>query len=200
VWQVLCLGSGHRGQGVSRHPGQLAACLPPVTGRSAGRCRDVESQAGHHRRHCREAPGQRGRAGLRGRSLLGLHAAGPLPGRGRGSVRAAVPAAEDLPGRDQQRGGRPDHPAAQGTGRAGPGRRAADHRLAPGAPPPAQRVGCDRQQVPEPGRTGHPQPGQAAEVVLHPVRGRHAERALAVRLHPPPARRRHGHRDPDLAR
>ncbi len=44
-----------------------------------------------------------------------------------------------------------------------------------------------------------PGPGQATEVVLHPVRGGHAERVLAVRLHPLPARRRHGYRDPDLA-
>jgi hypothetical protein len=28
LWQVLCLGSGHPGQGVSRHPGQVAARLP----------------------------------------------------------------------------------------------------------------------------------------------------------------------------
>jgi transposase len=44
-----------------------------------------------------------------------------------------------------------------------------------------------------------PGPVQAAEVVLHPVRGGHAERVLAVRLHPLPARRRRRHRDPDLA-
>jgi hypothetical protein len=29
---------------------------PVVTGRRAGRCRDVEGQAGHYRCHCREAP------------------------------------------------------------------------------------------------------------------------------------------------
>jgi hypothetical protein len=51
----------------------------------------------------------------------------------------------------------------------------------PAAPSPGQRLGRDRQQVPEPGRAGHSRPGQAAEVVLHPVRGGHAERALAVR-------------------
>ncbi len=163
-------------------------------------CRDVKGQARHHRRHCREAPGQRGRAGLRGRPVLGLRAAGPLPGRGRRSVRAAVPAAEDLPLRDQRRRRRPDHPSAQGPRRPGPGRRPADHRLAPAAASPGQRLGRDRQQVPEPGRAGHSRPGQAAEVVLHPVPGGHAERALAVRLHPLPARRRDGHRDPDLAR
>jgi hypothetical protein len=61
------------------------------------RLRDAESQAGHHRRHCREASGQRGGEVLRRRPLLGLRAARPLQGRGRVSVRAAVPAAEDLP-------------------------------------------------------------------------------------------------------
>src|SRR5258708_6743361 len=90
----------------------------------------------------------------------------PLQGRGRGSVRAAVPAAEDLPDRDQRRRGRPDHPAAQGTVRPGPRRRPADHRLAPAAASPGQRLGRDRQQVPDPGRAGHPEPRQAAEVVL----------------------------------
>jgi hypothetical protein len=45
-------------------------------------------------------------AGLRGRPVLGLRAAGPLPGRGRGGVRAAVPAAEDLSDRDKRRRGR----------------------------------------------------------------------------------------------
>ena len=74
--------------------------------------------------------------------------------------------------------------AAQGAGRAGPGRRAAHHRLAPGAPPPDPGVGGDDQPVPDPGRAGHPRAAQAAEVVLHPVRGRAAERVLAVRLHP----------------
>jgi hypothetical protein len=124
------------------------------------RCGDVKGQAGHYRRHCREAPGQRGREGLRSRPVLGLRAAGPLPGRGRGGVRAAVPAAEDVSVRDQRRRSRPDHPAAQRPRRAGPGRRPADHRLAPGAPPPGQSVSRDRQQVPEPGGLVTPAPAK----------------------------------------
>jgi transposase len=47
---------------------------------------------------------------------------------------------------------------------------------------------------------GHSRPVQAPQVVLHPLRGVHAERVLAVRLHPLPARRRGRYRDPDLAR
>jgi hypothetical protein len=40
----------------------------------------------------------------------------------------------------------PTGPAAERAGRAGAGRRAADHRLAPGAPQPAQRAGRDRHR------------------------------------------------------
>jgi hypothetical protein len=53
-WQVLCLGSGHRGR-VSQDM-QDTGAPPLVTGRRAGRCQDVEGQAGHYRCHCREAP------------------------------------------------------------------------------------------------------------------------------------------------
>ena len=64
----------------------------------------------------------RGPTGSRGR---GSAAAGPLRGRGRGGVRAAVPAVEDFPVRDQPGHGRADRAAAQGAGRAGTRRRAA---------------------------------------------------------------------------
>jgi hypothetical protein len=40
-------------------------------------------------------------------------------------------------------------------------------------------------------RARHSQPGQAAEVVLHPVQDGHAQRVPAVRLHPLPTRWRH---------
>ena len=55
------------------------------------------------------------------------------------------------------------------------------------------------------GRRGHPGPVEATEVLLHPVRGRAAQRDLAVRLHPlpahPPRRQpRRRHRDHHLAR
>jgi putative transposase len=48
-------------------------------------------------------------------------------------------------------------------------------------PPPAQGLSRHRQPLPGPGRAGHSRPVQAAEVVLHPVRGGHAKRVLAVR-------------------
>ena len=57
-----------------------------------------------------------------------------------------------------------------------------------------------RSTVPAPPRPRHPRAAQAAHVLLHPVRGRAAERVLAVRLHPLAARRRHRHRDLVLAR
>ncbi len=50
------------------------------------------------------------------------------------------------PNADRRRDGGADRAAAQGPVRAGPGRRAAHHRLAPGAPPP------------DPGLTGYGQP------------------------------------------
>jgi hypothetical protein len=82
-------------------------------------CGHVESPACHHCCHCREAAGQRGRPQLRGRPVVDLRAAGPLPGRRGGGVRAAVAAAEDLASRDQRRHCRADRRAAQGTVRAG---------------------------------------------------------------------------------
>jgi hypothetical protein len=143
-------------------------------------------------------PGGGGPA-VRGLPGLDQPAAGPLPGRGRGGVRAAVPAAEDLSERDQSWHRGADHPAAQGAGRAGPGRRAAHHRLAPGPPSSGHGVGGHRQPLPHPGRAGHPATREAADVVLLALPGRPAERVLAVGLHPLPAGRRRGHRDLDLA-
>ena len=46
---------------------------------------------------------------LRGFPVLDVTAAGPLPGRGRGGVRAAVAAAEDLTAGDPRGHGRADH-------------------------------------------------------------------------------------------
>ena len=48
-------------------------------------------------------------------------------------------------------------------------------------------VAGHHQPDPGPRRHGDPGPVEAAEVVLHPVRSRPAERVLAVRLHPLPA-------------
>src|SRR5215475_8837781 len=126
---------------------------------------DVEGTPCHYR-CCHRGPlAGRGSAGLWGFPGLGQPAGGPLPGRGRGGVRAAVPAAEDLTRRDRQRHRRADRHAAQGAGGAGPGRRAAHHLLAPAAPSRDRGVGGHGQQAPDPGGAGHPRPGQAPEVV-----------------------------------
>ncbi len=170
-----------------------------IQDRQARPCGHVESQACHHRCHRREAPGRRGRPHLRGGPVVGVCAAGPPPCRGRGGVRAAVTAAGNLPEYAGRYGRRPDHHAAEGPGRAGPGRRPAHHLLAPGTPPPDPGLARHHQPLPVPGRPGHPRAAQTAEVLLPAVRRRAAQRVLAVRLHPLPARRRSGQRGPDLA-
>ena len=190
--------------GVSRHPGQL----PGVTGVAAGlagrwlsRSRDVESPAGHHGRHGREAPGQRGSPHLRGGPVVDLCAAGPLP-------RAEGEAAFEPRSRRPKTSPRaiPDAAVSLITEMrkdlAGQGLDAGPHTIAWHL---AHHHGIrvsrgDRQPLPGPGRAGHPGSAEAAEVVLPAVRRRAAQRVLAVRLHPLPARRRRGHRDPGLAR
>jgi hypothetical protein len=49
-------------------------------------------------------------------------------------------------------GPRTDHQAAQGVGRARPGRRPADHLLAPGTPPPHPGATSNSQPVFDPAR------------------------------------------------
>ena len=61
--------------------------------------------------------------------------------------------------------------AAQTARRGGPGRRRGHHRLAPGPPPPHAVAGHDPPD-PDPRRRDHPGPVQAAQLLLHPVRGR----------------------------
>src|SRR5689334_12137791 len=85
-----------------------------------------------------------------------------------GGVRAAVPASEDLTGRDQRDHRRVDRAAAQGTGRARAGRWAAHHRLASGPPPSHSGLSRDHQPVPDPSRPGHPGAEETAQIVLPP--------------------------------
>ena len=82
---------------------------------------------------------------------------------------AQHPQPADLPSRDQRRDGGADRRVAQGTGRAGPGRRAGHHRLALGTPPWHRGVSGDHQPLPGPGRPGGPAAAQAAEIVLPAV-------------------------------
>ena len=64
---------------------------------------------------------------------------------------------------------------------------AGDDRLAPDPPPPDD--GVESHDPPDPDRSGvvTPDPSKTTEVLLPPVRGRDAQRVLAVRLHPLPA-------------
>jgi hypothetical protein len=115
---------------------------------------DVEGASCHHC-CCHRAPvAGRGSPRIRRVPGLGVPAGRPVPGRGRGGVRAAVPAAEDLPGRDQRRHRGADHQAAQGTGRAGTGRRPGHDLLAPAPPSSGQRRSGDGLPVPDAGRAG----------------------------------------------
>ena len=90
--------------GVSRHRGQFRCVLSRAVGNGVSQvledswaraCGDVKSPAGNHRSHYREAPGQRGGAKLWRRPVLDIRPVRALPHRGRGGVRAAVPAAEE---------------------------------------------------------------------------------------------------------
>ena len=77
--------------------------------------------------------------------------------------------------------------AAQAARRAGPRRRRRHHRLAP-RPPPRPRPCRGPRSTGSSTRHAEivPDPVQAAPLVLHRLRGRPAQRVLAVRLHPPP--------------
>ena len=89
--------------------------------------------------------------GLRGVAGVGLAAGGPVPGRGRGGVRAAVPAAEDLPGAIAPRHRGPDR---RGCARSWPGRAWTPGRTrSPGtwAPPPGHGVAPRRSAGTWPG-------------------------------------------------
>ncbi len=150
----------------------------------------VEGPAGPHRPVRRAPDPRRGRRPVRRAPGLGLQAQGPLRGRGRGRLRAPIAAPEDLTERDS--------PAdlvdlvlrfRKELDRGRPGRRPRHHRLAPRPPPPDHRVPGDDQPDPDPRRPGHPGAEEATEVLLHPLRGRDAQRDLAVRLHPLPAHR-----------
>ena len=112
---------------------------------------------------------------------------------------------EELTDRDADRDRGADPRATQEADRRRPGRRPGHHRVAPRAPPPDRRCPGRRSRDPEPSRPGGPGADEEAQVLLHPLRRRAAQRDLAVRLHPLPAhppRRstRRGLRDPDLAR
>ena len=160
----------------------------------------VQGAAGDH---CtvRRGPGaRRGRRAVRRPPFLGVPAPRPLPGRGRGSARAALPTAEDLTDCGPGDHGRGDRQAPQGAPGGRTRRRPRHHRLAPRAPRRGPGVGIHGGPHPDSARPGHPATCEATQVLLPAVRSRPTQRDLAVRLHPLPAGHRSRHRDPDLAR
>ena len=62
---------------------------------------DVKGASGYHCSCYRGPVSGGGGPGVWGVAGVGVAAGGPVPGRGRGGVRAAVPAATSLPVRDQ---------------------------------------------------------------------------------------------------
>jgi hypothetical protein len=202
-----CPGSGHR-NGVSRDIGigmsRVFSMARRLTLSAESMLGGVETSSCHHRRPCRSIP-VRGRPYLRGLSGLDQPPHGPLPRRGRSRLRTTLARPEDQPRRHRTGHGRPRPTTTQTARRVRPGRRRGHHRLAPDPPPRRDPVARDDQPDPGPPRHRDPRPVQTAQVVLHPVRSRAAQRDLAVRLHPLPAHlpRRHsrrGHRDHHLAR
>ena len=101
---------------------------------------------------------------------------------------------------DAGRRARADRRAAHRAHRARPRRRSGDDRLAPRARGAAGSG--DLHHPPDPPRRGprRPRAAQAPPQLLDPVRGRGAQRAVAVGLHPLAARGRDRDRDHRLAR
>ena len=167
----------------------------------AGRCRDVESPAGHHCRHCREAPGQRGRPQSYGVARSWVYA---LLARYRAEGEAAF----------EPRSRRPKtSPTAISDDTAelivrlrkelaGQGLDAGPHTI-------AWHLEHHHQVKVSPATISRylaraglvtPEPRKRPKSSYIRFAAEHAQRVLAVRLHPLPARRRHRYRDPDLAR
>ncbi len=128
----------------------------------------------------------------------------PLPGGGRSRVRAPIPPAQTVTDATA--------PATvelvlrlRKDYRARPRRRPGHHRLAPGHHHDITVSRSTIHRILTAPASVDPGAEEAAEVVLHPVRGRATERDLAVRLHPlpphpPRAAPWRRHRDHHLAR
>ena len=153
--------------------------------------RDVESPTCHHCCHCREGPAARSPAPT-GSPRLGLRAGGPVPGRGRGGIRAPVaggpktsPAAISDDTVDLIVGLRKEL-AGQGLD-AGPDTicwHLRHHHQVRVSPATISRYLARAGLV-------TPEPKKRPKSSYIRFAGRAAQRVLAVRLHPLPARRRH---------
>jgi hypothetical protein len=90
------------------------------------------------------------------------------------------------------RGGGADRRAASGARRPRFGSRTAEDRLAPGPRASGSAVDIDDPADPAGGFTGHCRTEETAQELLSAVRGRSAQRVLAIRLHPLATHRWHG--------
>ena len=135
--------------------------------------------------------------GSTGSRRSGWQARGPLAGRGLGRGREAV----DPPAVEPERA--PDAPSRGSGAAAGADRSGLDagpHTLTPTWNARAALPSSTIWNILSRAGVITPQPRKRPPPHLHPVRGRPAERVLAVRLHPLAPGRRHRRRDPDLAR
>ncbi len=129
----------------------------------------------------------RGRRAIRGAQGLGLQAQGSLRSRGRDGVGARSRRPKTTPARPGT--GVVELIVAATQGLVEAGLDAGPETIAwhlPAPPRTPGRSGHD-QPPPDPRRAGDPRAKKRPEVLLHPLRGRDAERDLAVGLHPLPA-------------
>ena len=143
---------------------------------ASGRC-----PQGRRRDGCRR---DRRRRRVRVQSSASPAPAPPLPRWRPRGPRAEVPAATQQPAADTRRRARPDRRPPDGAHRRRPGRGPGDHRVAPGARGPAGPIDLDHPTRPPCGWPRRPRASQAATQLLAPLRGRGAQRAVAVRRHP----------------
>ena len=160
----------------SGDPGLLTASLRG--------CGDDYQPTGDHRRDHREQNRPRSRRHLRRLQVLDLSTPGPLSPRGRGCVRAPSATTQDRPDRDTGRDRRPHHRATRETHRDRSGRGPGHDPLAPRTPARHHRLPGHHRPLPGQDRAGHPGAEEEAQVLLHPLPGRNAQRNLAGRLHP----------------
>ncbi len=160
----------------------------------------VQSPCDHHCCHSRRPFPGAGRTRLQRLPSVGVAAGRPLPSRGRRRVRTTLAPARHTPASNAISDGRVDPQTPPRTCRQGTRRGRGHDPLAPPTPPPDSGVASHDLPHHPPRQPGHTCPGEATQVVLHPLPSRATQRNLASRLHPLDPRRWQRRRDPHLAR